>query len=96
MFNKNREAIGFALDTTNVADVKFDHLHPDAVICLESCSTGRGENPIAQQIANIAKRTVFAPNKDSEGTPQVTFTNKIPSFSVNSPFYAILPFTPKN
>ena len=52
---------GTYYDTTDVKPETFNKLNKNAKILLYSCETGFGEDCIAQRIAIVSQRTVFAP-----------------------------------
>ena len=68
--------------------IKDDHenFHGQPV-CLDSCSTGKGDNPFAQKLANILGVTVIAPTEDvTVRRTGSTYSRTIDNGGIDKPF----------
>lgn len=84
------------INSDNLSSIPF-YLLPEGVqVLLQSCKTGKGENPIAQKIANVVKGLVYAPDANSTGHPKVEIMDgNVVGFKSTDPYFNILQFSPK-
>lgn len=84
-----------SINEESLSSIPFYLLPEGTPAILKACSTGKGENPIAQKIANAMQGVVYAPDANSTGHPTLEFKDTaVVGCKSNDPYFNIRRFSP--